>query len=210
MELSRNRLALVALAGVAISAGTIAIALKRAQAERASHPPDDAPGRTARRSRFGGYRVVGQTVTVNRPRSELYRFWREFENLPRFMEDVREVRQGGQGRTTWTIAGPAGRTVTLETTVVQERPDELIAWRLTPDSQIDAEGRITFREAPGGRGTQVGATVAYKPPLGELGRLAAKIFQREPAIQARRELKRFKMLMEAGEIATPANRTAQA
>jgi hypothetical protein len=89
-----------------------------------------------------------------------------------------------------------GRTVTIA------RPREEL-------SQIDTEGRVTFADAPGERGTRVGVRVAYKPPAGELGRAVAKLFMREPEIQARHDLKRFKMLMETGEIATSARRKDQ-
>lgn len=169
-------------------------------------PPDDAPGRTARRRRFGRYAVVGRTVTINRPRPELYAYWRDFSNLAQFMDYVKDVRPGAPGHDVWSIAAPAGRTIDLETEVFEDRENELIAWRSVPGAQIESQGRVTFRDAPGNRGTFVEAIIAYKPPAGELGRVVAKLFQHEPNIQVRRELKRFKMLMETGEIATARNR----
>jgi uncharacterized membrane protein len=170
---------------------------------------DDAPGFTGRRG-FGAYDVVGRTVTIARPREELFAFWRDFANLSTFMENIVSVRPtGADGRAVWTILAPAGQTVEVETEVVKEEPGKLIAWRSVPGSQIDTEGRVTFEDAPGDRGTRVGVRVAYKPPAGELGRLVAKLFMREPAVQARHDLKRFKMLMEAGEIATSARRKDQ-
>ena len=191
-----------ALGVVVLGAGAL-LGLLAARASRSQPAGDSAPGRTARgRPWFGDYAVVGRTVTINKPRAELYAFWRDFANLPRFMENVDSVRTAGDGRTEWTIRAPGGRSVAVETEVVEDREGELIAWRSTPGSQIDTEGRVTFRDAPAGRGTRVEALIAYKPPAGELGRLAAKIFQREPHIQGRRELKRFKMLMETGEVAT--------
>lgn len=204
METKRKTAAAAAvLAGLAVGAG-VAL-LWRENARRDAHPSDSAPGRTARRSRFGGYRVVGRTVTINKPRTELFAYWRNFTNLPRFIENIESVRTEGD-RSVWTVSAPAGRSVDVITRIVDERDNELIAWRAAPESDIDTEGRVTFRDAPGGRGTEVAAVIAYRPPGGEIGRLAAKLFQREPAIQARRELKRFKMLMETGEIATPYNR----
>ncbi len=174
------------------------------------HPADSAPGRTARQRRFGRYAVVGRTVTINRPRAELYAYWRDFANLPRFMENVRSVTPVGDGVFRWKIAGPRGRHVVVETRIAEERENELIAWRSTDASEIDTEGRVRFRDAPGGRGTEVEAIVAYRAPYGELGRWIATIFQKEPAIQGRRELKRFKMLMETGEIATSSNHRSAA
>ncbi|EAR52085.1 hypothetical protein OG2516_18510 [Oceanicola granulosus HTCC2516] len=169
-------------------------------------PPDSAPGRTSRQSRYGDYAVTGRSVTINKPRQEIYDFWRDFSNLARFMENVESVHEAGDV-TVWTIAAPAGRSVEVRTRIVQDRPGEEIAWRATDDSEIDTEGKVMFRDAPGDRGTVVEAVIAYKPPMGELGRLAAKLFQAEPAVQARRDLKRLKMLLETGEIATNRNRT---
>jgi uncharacterized membrane protein len=158
---------------------------------------------------LGDYAVVGRTVTINRPRADLYTFWRRFEMLPRFMENVLEVRPTAGGSDLWIIAAPAGRTVEIETEVVDDRENERIAWRSTPASQVECAGWVAFRDAPTGRGTYVEAVVQYVPPAGEVGRLVAKILQREPRIQVRRDLKRFKMLMETGEVATSSNqRTA--
>ena len=171
---------------------------------------DTAPGRAARKRRFGRYAVVGSAVTINRPRAELYAFWRDFQNLPHFMEEVEDIQPTGKDRNVWTIAGPAGTSVEVETEVTEDRPDEFIAWRSVEGSDIDTEGKVTFSDAPGSRGTIVDAIIAYDPPGGGAGRAIAKLFQHEPEIQARRELRRFKMLMETGEIATAANRSAEA
>ncbi len=199
--------AVAVLATAALFAGAIAVARRH---DRDARPADSAPARTHRgRPRFNGYDVVGRTVTINRPRADVYRTWRDFSRLPEFMENIRAVRPSGADRTVWTIAAPAGTAVEIETEVVTDRPDELIAWRSVEGSDIDTEGHVTFRDAPGGRGTEVEAVIAYKAPGGELGRLIAALFQKEPAIQGRRELKRLKMLLETGEIATSNNhRTA--
>jgi uncharacterized membrane protein len=195
------------LAGLMLAAGAGAFLSTRKDKRHTS--PDDAPGHTARRG-FGAYDVVGRTVTIARPREELFAFWRDFSNLATFMENIVSVQPtGDNGRAAWTILAPAGRTVEVETEIVREEPGELIAWRSVPGSQIDTEGRVTFTDAPGERGTRVGVRIAYKPPAGELGRLVAKLFMREPEVQARHDLKRFKMLMEAGEIATSARRKDQ-
>ncbi|MFC6490972.1 cyclase, partial [Nitratireductor sp. GCM10026969] len=108
----------------------------------------------------------------------------------------------------WVVAAPGGSTITFETTITDERPDELIAWKSDEGAEVRNSGRIVFRDAPGGRGTEVEATIAYDPPGGAFGWAAAKLFQREPRIQTRRELKRFKQLMETGEVAV-AGRTAR-
>ena len=198
--------------GVALALGTAALILGTAlvstrrqhQLARIRSYPDSAPPH-ARRAGEGGLVLTGNAVRINKPRQELYAFWRDFANLPRFMENVQAVRALGDGGSEWTIAGPAGTSVTLRTAVTEEREGALIAWQSLPGSEIEAEGRVIFRDAPGGRGTIVEARVAYRPPAGELGRWIAKLFEREPDVQGRRELRRFKMLMETGEIATPEN-----
>ena len=197
--------------GVGALAGASAYALYAARRDRdgLSHrPADSAPGRSAKQARFGDYAVVGRTVTIDRPRDELYRHWRDFTSLSEFMENVKAVEpiDAAKGQFRWMIAGPAGTDLRVETEVVSDKPGEEIAWRALDSSQIDTEGKVSFRDAPGDRGTEVEAIIAYNPPAGELGRWIAKLFQAEPALQGRRDLKRFKMLMETGEIATSANR----
>lgn len=193
--------------GLALAAGGALgyMALRQGSEAR---PPDDAPRRSSRGSAREGRRaLVGRVVTINRPRDELYRYWRDFGNLASFMEAVESVRTEGERRQVWTLQVPGG-SATLRTEITEDREGEVIAWRSVEGSDIETRGHVRFEDAPGGRGTRVEAEIAYKPPAGELGRLAAKLFQREPAIQARRELKRFKMLMETGEIATAENRRA--
>ncbi len=171
-------------------------------------PPDDAPVRAARRQR-GRATVTGRTITIDRPRSEIYAFWRDFGNLARVMENVRDVSVE-DGVTRWTIRGPAERDVTILTTVTEEVGDERIEWRSTDASQIEHRGRVILRDAPAGRGTEVTLDLEYLSPGGELGRFVAKALQAEPHLQARRDLKRLKMLLETGEIATNANRRSAA
>jgi uncharacterized membrane protein len=177
----------------------------RLQRRRLHRHPDDAPV-TAKRTLPGPRAVTGNAVTINRSRNEVYGFWRDVSNLPRFMENVRSVETEADGRGRWRIAGPAGTTVELVTEITEDREGELLAWRTVEGSDVEASGSVTFSDAPGGRGTIVRAQVAYLPPGGEIGRWIAKAFQREPKLQGRRELKRLKMLMETGEIATSANR----
>lgn len=196
-----------ALAALLIAAGVGAIVAARRKSTPDSH--DSAPGRTARRS-FGKYDVTGFSVTIAKPRRELFDFWRDFQNLPHFMENIVQVAPSGSSdRSIWTIRGPLRRTVDVETEVVKEEDGRLIAWRSVEGSDIDTEGRVTFEDAPGDRGTRVSVTIAYKPPAGDAGRLVAKLTMREPEVQARQDLKRFKMLMETGEIATSARVPSQ-
>jgi uncharacterized membrane protein len=146
--------------------------------------------------------LVGRTVTINRPRHELYAFWRDFRNLARILENIESVTELDERRSHWVVRAPAGTTVEWDSVIVEDIPDELISWESEAGADVANSGRIDFRDAPGGRGTLVTATIAYDPPAGAAGKLVAKLFQREPKIQARRDLRRFKQFMETGEIAT--------
>ena len=155
--------------------------------------------------------LVGRTVTINRPRQELYERWRDFTRFPEFMDNVREIEKLDDKRSRWSIEAPLGATVQVITRIVEDVPGETIAWVSEPDSQIETDGRVEFADAPPGRGTYVRLLIRYKPPAGTLGRAIAKVMQREPNVQTRRDLRRFKQLMETGEIATnasPAGRKA--
>jgi uncharacterized membrane protein len=153
--------------------------------------------------------LVGRAVTINRPRNELYAFWRKFGNLPRILENIESVTELDERRSHWVVRAPAGTTVEWDSVIVEDIPDELISWQSDEGADVTHSGRIDFRDAPGGRGTLVTATIAYDPPAGAVGQLIAKLFQREPKIQARRDLRRFKQFMETGEIATSRMREEQ-
>ncbi|WP_285018741.1 SRPBCC family protein [Novosphingobium sp. fls2-241-R2A-195] len=155
-----------------------------------------------------GDTLIGRTVTINRPRAELYAYWRDFARLPTFMDNVERVDVLSPTRSHWVVKAPGGRTVEWDALVTEEKEGELIAWASTEDADVPNSGRIEFRDA-GDRGTIVTATIVYDPPAGVVGRLIAKMFQREPAIQARRDLRRFKQLMETGEVATSSRTRAQ-
>ena len=148
--------------------------------------------------------VVGRTVTINQPRAALYAFWRDFRNLARFLENVERVDIGDDRRSHWVIKAPAGQTVEWDSQITEDEPDRLIAWESLEGGDIRNAGRIEFNDAPPGRGTLVTATIIYDPPAGDVGKLIAKLFQKEPKVQARRDLRRFKQLMETGEISTSA------
>lgn len=207
----RNRtlsnLPILALAGIGLATFPIAISMTAAARRRrdAGNDHDSAPQHTARHN-SGDYQVVGRTVTIAKPRAELFAYWRDFTNLSTFMANLDKVEPTGTeaGCNTWSIRGPAGKVFAVKTRIASEIADELIAWRSTEDSEVDTEGSVTFEDAPGDRGTRVGLIIAYKPKGGAIGDTVAKLMQRSPELQARHDLKRFKMLMETGEIATPA------
>jgi uncharacterized membrane protein len=146
--------------------------------------------------------VVGRSVTVSKPRQEVYAFWRDFRNFPSFMANIRSVTPGDGGASHWAVAAPMGKTVEWDAVVTEDVPGEVIAWESVEGADIRNAGRIEFRDAAPGRGTVVTATIVYDPPGGQIGQMVAKLFQREPKMQARRDLLRFKQMMETGEIAT--------
>ncbi|HEY8433864.1 MAG TPA: SRPBCC family protein, partial [Sphingomicrobium sp.] len=139
------------------------------------------------------------------PREQLFAEWRDFTNFPRFMENVEKVEKIDARRSRWTIKAPAGSSVELVTRITEEKSPERIAWESEPESEIRTEGRVEFLDAGPGRGTMVRLVMRYDPPGGIVGKGLAKLFQREPKIQSRRDLKRFKSLMETGEVATNAS-----
>ncbi|OWK33438.1 SRPBCC family protein [Sphingomonas dokdonensis] len=148
--------------------------------------------------------LIGRTVTINRPRAELYAFWRDFANLPSFMDNVERIDVLDDRRSHWTVKAPGGTHVEWTAAITDEAEGEFIAWASEEGASVPNSGRIDFRDAQGDRGTIVTATILYDPPAGLIGKVIAKMFQREPAIQARRDLRRFKQLMETGEVATGA------
>jgi uncharacterized membrane protein len=150
-----------------------------------------------------GHDAVARAVTINKPAAEVYAYFRDFSNLPSFMENIVSITVADDTRSHWVVKAPGGTTVEWDARVTEDQPDRLIAWTSEEGADVPNSGRVEFRDA-GARGTVVTATIVYDPPAGVVGKLIAKMFQREPAIQARRDLRRFKQLLEAGEIATPA------
>ena len=183
--------------------------MERRMADHIDHTAgDDAPLSSAKRPDAGdfedgaGSALIGRTVTINRPRSELYSFWRDFRNLPEFMENIESVTVTDDRRSHWVVSAPASQTVEWDAEITDEEEGRLIAWRSAEGADIKHSGRIEFRDSPVGRGTEVTATILYEPPGGAAGKLIAKLFQKEPKVQARRDLRRFKQLLETGEIST--------
>jgi uncharacterized membrane protein len=165
---------------------------------------DDAPVETSKTvPPPRGESVVGRAVTIRRPVAEVYGYFRDFSRLPTFMENVVRVDELGGGRSHWVVKAPAGATVEWDARLTEEVENAVLAWETEPGADVPNAGRVTFRDA-GARGTVMTAVISYEPPAGFIGKIVAKMFQREPAIQARRDLRRFKQLMETGEIATNA------
>ena len=148
----------------------------------------------------GGAVNVNETLVVNRPPEELYQFWHDFENLPRFMNHLESVRVTGEGRSHWVATGPAGTRVEWDAEVTDDRPNELIAWRSLEGADVENRGSVRFERATGGRGTLVRVEIEYSPPGGVVGAAVAKLFGEEPTQQVRDDLRRFKQVAETGEV----------
>jgi uncharacterized membrane protein len=143
---------------------------------------------------------VRESCVVNRPRAEVYGFWRDLRNLPRFMYHLESVEVTGDGRSRWAAKGPAGTTVEWDAEVTEDRPDELLAWRSLENADVENSGRVRFSDAPGGRGTVVDVELFYSPPGGVVGAAVARLFGEEPTQQVKDDLRRFKQVMEVGEV----------
>jgi uncharacterized membrane protein len=142
---------------------------------------------------------VMSAITVNRPREEVYAYWRNLEHLPRFMSHLESV-EVRDGRSRWRAKGPAGISVEWEAEVVADQPNENIAWRSCVGSEVPNQGSVRFLDAPGGRGTEVRVELRYDPPAGALGRAIAKLFGAEPGQEIAGDLRRFKQVIETGEV----------
>jgi uncharacterized membrane protein len=149
----------------------------------------------------GDEELIGRTVSINRPRRELYEFWRDFHHLPMFMHNIVRIDVMDAVNSHWVVAAPAGNVVEWNSIITEDVPGESIAWESSPGADVRNSGRVEFKDQRGGRGTAVTATILYQPPAGAVGKWSAKLFQEEPRIQARRDLRRFKQLMETGEVA---------
>lgn len=145
---------------------------------------------------------VERTVTIARPREELYAFWRDFTNLPHVMQHLEAVTVLDAKRSRWKAKGPAGTSVEWDAVIHNERESELIAWKSEGDATVPNAGSVRFSPAPGDRGTEVRVVLDYDPPAGAAGRLVAKLFGEDPEAQVREDLRRFKAVMEAGEAPT--------
>jgi uncharacterized membrane protein len=148
----------------------------------------------------GGPMHVTEAITVRRPRSEVYAFWHDFQNLPTFTAHLRKVEIRDGRRSHWESAGPRGRTMRWDAEIVEDQPDKAIAWRSLPGADVPNRGRVSFRDAPGGRGTEVRLEIGYDPPGGGLASTIALLFGEEPRQQVRDDLRRFKQVMETGEV----------
>jgi uncharacterized membrane protein len=146
---------------------------------------------------------IERSITISRTPAELYRYWRNFENLPHFMDHLVSV-QAYDHRTHWVVKAPAGKTVEWDAEIHNEVENELIAWRSLEHADINNAGSVRFQKAPGGRGTQVSVTINYEPPASRLTAKIAKLWGEDPERQLQESLRQFKQLMETGETVSTA------
>lgn len=148
--------------------------------------------------------VYSRSVTIDKPREEVYAYWRALTHLPRFMADIESIEVLDTRRSHWIVKGPLGRRLAWDAEIVDDEPGRRIAWQSTAQAHVRNAGLVTFNDAPGGRGTEVRALLSYEPPGGQIGRAVARLSRREPSPQAHDALRKLKQILETGEIASSA------
>jgi uncharacterized membrane protein len=187
-------------AGAMLAVGAVPLAYKGMtgqwpSASRAHH----GDTRAALSGRRGIH--VRESVRIEQPLSEVYRFWRQLENLPRFMTHLKSVTQQSDGRSHWVAEGPGGVAVEWDAEIINEVDNKVIGWQSLPGSDVATAGSVNFDAVRGGRTTQISVHLQYAAPGGRFGALVASIAGREPSQTIREDLRRLKQLLEAGEIA---------
>jgi uncharacterized membrane protein len=157
---------------------------------------------------LGGSRQAGSSVvrihsviTVNRPKEDVFLFWRDLENLPRFMENLKNVKVTGPSTSHWVMHCPGERTIEWDAEIVHETEGERISWRSLPGARLRNSGTVLFQDAAGERGTEIRVSIAYAPPGGAVGRAFAKLVGHNPGNQVGEDLRRLKAILEAGQVA---------
>lgn len=182
----------------AIAGGAL---LARAATGHSLVPTTRAERALASRQGWRSAAVAEERVIINRPRAELYAFWRNFSNLPQVMPHLKRVDVLDSMRSHWVMALPMGKEIEWISAVIDDRPDERIAWKAEAESQVANSGWVEFRDAPGGEGTELRAQVAYEPPGGEIGQMLAKLWPQSPDAMLQENLRTFKSRVESGDIA---------
>ena len=143
---------------------------------------------------------VRESIRLEVPVADVYRFWRRLDNLPQFMKHLDRVTETSDGKSHWITSGPAGLAVEWDAEIINEIENQLLAWRSLPGSDVVTAGSVTFDGVRGGRSTQVRVNLQYAPPAGQAGALVASLFGREPSQTVREDLRQFRQLLEAGEV----------
>ncbi len=145
---------------------------------------------------------VEESVTIQQPIGQVFAFWRNFENLARFMRHLKSVTVGADEQSHWVVEGPAGKDIEWDAVVINEEPDRLIAWQSLPGAMVNHTGSVRFKQAAAGRGTEVHVIFEYLPPAGKVGVAIARILGKTPGMEVRSDLRRLRQLLETGEVPT--------
>ncbi len=145
---------------------------------------------------------VEKAITIGAPPEPIFAFWRQFDNLPKFMEHLEDVQVNSDVRSHWIARGPAGMRVEWDAVISNEEPGQFIEWQSCAGADVENSGRVSFISAPAGKGTEIRLVLNYKPPAGALGAITAKILGDDPGLQIESDLRRLKQFLETGEIAT--------
>lgn len=151
---------------------------------------------------------IDQSITISKPPAEVYRFWRNLENLAKFMSNLESVKEIDNRQSHWVAKGPGGASVEWTAEIINEKENELIGWRSLAGSQIANAGSVHFKPFRGGQGTVVRIELQYEPPGGTLGATVAKLLGKDPDTQIATDLRRMKQLLETGEIPTTAGQSS--
>lgn len=143
---------------------------------------------------------VEYAVTVSKPAADVYAFWRDFENLPQFMTHLLDVDTTTDNQSHWVARGPLGITFEWDAQILTDEPGRMIAWKSLSGADVDTAGSVHFTELPNDRGTEVRVTLKYDPPAGKVGTALAKLIGQSPESQIKADMRRFKQIMEAGEV----------
>jgi uncharacterized membrane protein len=202
MGRKRLRAVLVPLGGALIGRAVTGRCQVNRMLGRNSAGDEGRSGAIADLDRGGGIKLE-QAVVIERPRDELFQFWRNFENLPRFMDNLEAVTILGPRRSHWVAKGPGGTRVEWDAEIEQEIENELISWRSLPGADVDQVGSVHFSPVHNG-GTEVRVILRYAPPAGKLGGGVGHVLGEDPEQQVADDLRRFKQVMDAREVPSSA------
>ncbi|HEX3722353.1 MAG TPA: SRPBCC family protein [Nitrolancea sp.] len=145
---------------------------------------------------------IEKVITINKPVEEVYRAWSKVTDLPRILSHLQSVTDLGQGKSHWVANAPLGKTVEWDAETMVDQENRVISWRSTGETAVQNVGAVRFQEAPNGRGTELRVRIEYNVPFGTVGSAVAKLFGEEPGQQVEDDLRRFKQMLETGEVAT--------
>ncbi len=203
LYLGLRRGGLLGMLGAVIGGGLLARGISGRCAAKRALSPSPEEKQLAMEHGWNTAAAAIRSITINRPRQEVYDYWRNFENLARFMRNISHIEVIDSKRSRWLLKAPFGQQLEWVSHVIEDIPGERIAWETEYDADVRSTGWVEFRDAPGGRGTEVRAMIAYEPPGGRLGHLAARLWKEDPNSRAQQDLHRLKQILETGEAVQP-------